>query len=58
MSETFSVWFLIGAALVFWMQAGFAMVEAGFTIKKYREHYYEKLNGFLYWDMYIYFNWF
>lgn len=59
MSETFSVWFLIGAALVFWMQAGFAMVEAGFTrSKKYREHYYEKLNGFLYWDMYIYFNWF
>ena len=24
----FGVWFLIGAALVFWMQAGFAMVEA------------------------------
>ena len=24
MSETFSVWFLIGAALVFWMQAGFS----------------------------------
>ena len=23
----FGVWFLIGAALVFWMQAGFAMVE-------------------------------
>ena len=22
----FAVWFLIGAALVFWMQAGFAMV--------------------------------
>ena len=22
----FGVWFLIGAALVFWMQAGFAMV--------------------------------
>ena len=34
MSETFSVWFLIGAALVFWMQAGFAMVEAGFTRAK------------------------
>ncbi len=31
---TFSVWFLIGAALVFWMQAGFAMVEAGFTRAK------------------------
>ncbi|MDE6636183.1 MAG: ammonium transporter, partial [Lachnospiraceae bacterium] len=29
-----SVWFLIGAALVFWMQAGFAMVEAGFTRAK------------------------
>ena len=33
-SEVFSVWFLIGAALVFWMQAGFAMVEAGFTRAK------------------------
>ena len=32
--ELFSVWFLIGAALVFWMQAGFAMVEAGFTRAK------------------------
>ncbi len=30
----FAVWFLIGAALVFWMQAGFAMVEAGFTRAK------------------------
>ncbi len=28
------VWFLIGAALVFWMQAGFAMCEAGFTRAK------------------------
>ena len=33
-SQTFAVWFLIGAALVFWMQAGFAMVEAGFTRAK------------------------
>ncbi len=33
-SEVFSVWFLAGAALVFWMQAGFAMVEAGFTRAK------------------------
>ncbi len=32
--QTFGVWFLIGAALVFWMQAGFAMVEAGFTRAK------------------------
>ncbi len=30
----FSIWFLIGAALVFWMQAGFAMVESGFTRAK------------------------
>lgn len=30
----FGVWFLIGAALVFWMQAGFAMVESGFTRAK------------------------
>ena len=33
-SEVYGVWFLIGAALVFWMQAGFAMVEAGFTRAK------------------------
>ena len=32
--EVFGVWFLIGAALVFFMQAGFAMVEAGFTRAK------------------------
>ena len=30
----YGVWYLIGAALVFWMQAGFAMVEAGFTRAK------------------------
>lgn len=29
-----SLWFLIGVCLVFWMQAGFAMVEAGFTRAK------------------------
>ena len=34
MTEVWSVWYLIGAALVFWMQAGFAMVEAGFTRAK------------------------
>ena len=32
--EIYGVWFLIGAALVFLMQAGFAMVEAGFTRAK------------------------
>lgn len=30
----FGIWFLIGAALVFCMQAGFAMVETGFTRAK------------------------
>lgn len=29
-----SIWFLMGAALVFFMQCGFAMVEAGFTRAK------------------------
>ncbi len=29
-----SVWFLMGAAMVFWMQAGFAMVESGFARAK------------------------
>ena len=33
-SSVFGVWFLICAALVFWMQAGFAMCEAGFTRAK------------------------
>ena len=32
--ELYGIWFLIGAALVFWMQAGFAMVEAGFSRAK------------------------
>ena len=32
--NVYGVWFLIGAALVFWMQAGFAMVETGFTRAK------------------------
>ncbi|MCM1298597.1 MAG: ammonium transporter [Firmicutes bacterium] len=31
---TTGVWFLIGAALVFFMQCGFAMVESGFTRAK------------------------
>ena len=33
-SEVFGVWFLIAVAFVFWMQAGFAMVETGFTRAK------------------------
>lgn len=34
MSDVWGVWFLIGAALVFFMQCGFAMVETGFTRAK------------------------
>ena len=34
LGEVFGIWFLIGAALVFFMQAGFAMVETGFTRAK------------------------
>ena len=34
MDEFYGVWFLIGAALVFFMQCGFAMVETGFTRAK------------------------
>ena len=33
-SEVFGVWFLIGAALVFFMQAGFAMVERDSPARK------------------------
>ena len=34
MQDIWGVWFLIGAALVFFMQCGFAMVETGFTRAK------------------------
>lgn len=33
-AEAFGIWFLIGVAFVFFMQAGFAMVETGFTRAK------------------------
>ena len=34
MDNAFAIWFLIGAALVFFMQCGFACVESGFTRAK------------------------
>lgn len=34
LTQLWGVWFLIGAALVFFMQCGFAMVETGFTRAK------------------------
>ena len=32
--NVYGIWYLVGAALVFFMQCGFAMVEAGFTRAK------------------------
>ncbi|MFR2017283.1 MAG: adenylate cyclase, partial [Eubacterium sp.] len=32
--NVYGVWYMIGAALVFFMQCGFAMVESGFTRAK------------------------
>lgn len=47
-SEMFGIWFLIGAALVFFMQCGFAMVETGFTRAKNAGNIImEKSYGFL-----------
>ena len=43
-SSVNTIWILIGAALVFFMQAGFSMCEAGFTRAKNTE----KPDGFLY----------
>ena len=34
MDDVFGLWFIVGALLVFFMQAGFARVEAGFTRAK------------------------
>ena len=34
MTMTMEFWLLLGTALIFWMQAGFAMVETGFTRAK------------------------
>ena len=54
----FGVWFLMGAALVFWMQAGFAMVEAGFTRAKNTGNIIdEEPDGLLYWYCNVYPDW-
>ena len=51
----FGIWFLIGAALVFWMQAGFAMVENRFyQSKECRQHFDEEPDGLLYWYRNVY----
>ena len=46
-TQVFGIWFLIGAAFVFFMQAGFAMVEC-------RQYYYEEPDGLLYRNLCIY----
>ena len=58
-TQVFGIWFLIGAALVFWMQAGFAMVEAGFTRAKNAGNIIMKnLMDFCIGTMCIYSDWF
>ena len=57
-TEVFGIWFLIGAAFVFFMQAGFAMVETGFTRAKNAGNIIMKnLMDFLYWNNRVYFPW-
>ena len=47
-SSVNTIWVLLGAALVFFMQAGFSMCEAGFTrAEKHRQHPDEKPHGLL-----------
>ena len=54
-TQVFGIWFLIGAAFVFFMQAGFAMVEAGFTRAKNAGNIIMKnLMDFLYRNLCIY----
>lgn len=49
------IWFLAGVILVFFMQCGFTMVEAGFTRAKNAGNIIiEKLNGLLYGDDRLY----
>ena len=52
-----SVWYLLGAVLVFFMQCGFAMVETGFTRAKCRKYHYEESDGLLYWNSRILCSW-
>ena len=56
--EVYGVWFLIGAAFVFWMQAGFAMVETGFTRAKNAGNILMKNLMDLYRHRNVYLNWF
>ena len=58
-TEVFGIWFLIGAAFVFFMQAGFAMVETGFTRAKNAGNIIMKnLMDFCIGTIAFYFSWF
>jgi len=57
-NSSFAIWFLIGAGLVFFMQAGFAMVETGFTraknagniiMKNLMDYWYINVHHFRFW---------
>ena len=48
------IWLLLGAFLVFWMQAGFAMVETGKECNKYID---EKFNEFFSRFNCIFYDW-
>ena len=45
-----TIWVLVGAASVFFMQAGFSMCEAGIPEQNCRKYSDEKLDGLLYWN--------
>lgn len=50
-SSVNTIWVLFGTALVFFMQAGFSLCEAGFTRAKNTGKYSdEKPDGFLHWN--------
>ena len=61
-----TVWMLLAAMLVFFMQPGFALVEAGFTrskntaniLMKYGEHSFQEFRGFHVWFAPILVYWF
>ena len=52
LSSVNTIWVLLGAAMVFFMQAGFSLCEAGFTkktIEEHRQHPDEESDGLLHW---------
>ena len=49
-----TIWVLLGAALVFFMQAGFAMVgNRLYKSEERRQHYHEEPDGFCHWYPFV-----